>query len=369
MNRTKTYLFIILLVLIAAAIFYYQYRVYRIPIPFLLKSTPSGEIMETNGVKHSIPLNELVSGGVPKDGIPSIDNPKFEDIANADQYLKDDGLGLDVEVNGKHRFYSHQILVWHEIVNEHFDGKPLLITFCPLCFTGVVFEPIINNEPVAFGTSGKLYNNNLVMYDRKTDTLWSQAKGEAIVGELTGQKLVRYPSLTISWNDFKRAYPEGQVLSRKTGAVRDYTRNPYGTYFEDQDVFFPLSNIDPRLPNKVIIYGIRTEQEQSAYTYEDVKNENVINDTVGGVELLVIFDQDLKAVRGFNRIVNEETLTFLLDDGELIDRETESVWSFEGNALSGPMKGTQLEVKILENSFWFSWAATFPQTKLYSPNQ
>lgn len=321
----------------------------------------------TNGVKHSIPLNEIVGGGPPKDGIPSIDNPKFESVRSADQYLDDDGFGLAVEVNGKHRFYPYQVIVWHEIVNDNFNGKPLLVTYCPLCFTGIVFEPTVKGESVEFGTSGKLYNSNLLMYDRKTDSLWSQALGEAVVGEMTGTELVHYPALTTSWREWKDAHPDSEVLSRNTGALRDYTRDPYGSYYTNPSIWFPLSNTDSRLPSKELIFGIRVGDARKAYAEKDVIDKKVINDEVGGTSVLALFDSDLSAIRIFNRTVNGQVLTFELKDGELVDITTESTWSFDGKATSGSLQGSQLDVIVHENSFWFSWAASFPETELYQP--
>jgi len=142
------------------------------------------KIAITDGVRHSIPLDEILSGGPPKDGIPSIDKPKFISIRDADEWLKEENeLGLALQIDGVKRFYPYRILVGHEIVNDIINGKRVLITYCPLCFTGIVFDPLIHvfsktsareqSERVEFGVSGKLWNSNLLMYDRKTDTLWS----------------------------------------------------------------------------------------------------------------------------------------------------------------------------------------------------
>jgi len=146
------------------------------------------EIMVTNDVKHSVDLDEILGGGPPKDGIPSIDDPKFISIAKAD-FINDEEPGIAVSISGIDRFYPFQILVWHEIVNDTFDGQRVLVTYCPLCLSGIVFDPLVSGERVEFGTSGKLWQSNLVMYDRKTDSYWSQVLGDAIVGEMTGTSL------------------------------------------------------------------------------------------------------------------------------------------------------------------------------------
>lgn len=143
--------------------------------------TSSRAVNVTNGVRHSVPLAEIIGGGPEKDGIPSIDEPKFVSITDA-TFLSDDELGIAVTLRDTAKFYPFQILVWHEIVNDEIEGQRILVTYCPLCRSGIVFDPLVSGERVEFGTSGKLWNSNLVMYDRKTDSLWSQILGEAIVG-------------------------------------------------------------------------------------------------------------------------------------------------------------------------------------------
>src|SRR3989338_6595812 len=151
------------------------------------------KIQTTNGVKHIVPLDKIKSGGPPKDGIPSIDNPKFV-TASEVTFVTDNDLVIGLDINGEKKAYPLFILVWHEIVNDNVRGVPVAVTYCPLCFTNQVFERIIDGKVTEFGTSGKLYNSNLVMYDRNTDSQWSQALGMAITGEMTGQTLKRIRS-------------------------------------------------------------------------------------------------------------------------------------------------------------------------------
>ncbi|MBI4160268.1 DUF3179 domain-containing protein, partial [Candidatus Wolfebacteria bacterium] len=186
------------------------------------------KIMITSGVKHSVPLDEIVGGGPPKDGIPSIDRPKFISVGEASEQVSDAEPGLALEIGSVSRFYPFQVLVWHEIVNDTIGGRRILVTYCPLCLSGIVFDPVVNGERVEFGTSGKLWNSNLVMYDRKTESLWSQILGEAIVGEMTGTQLKVLPSDQIRFGDWRKFHPSGEVLSRDTGATRFYGQDPYG---------------------------------------------------------------------------------------------------------------------------------------------
>ena len=181
-----------------------------------------------DGTKYIVHPNKLLSGGPPKDGIPSIDRPKFISAQDANKFLNDNELVLGIDLNGDKKAYSFQILVWHEIVNDIVAGKPVAITYCPLCGTGIAYERTINNEPVEFGVSGLLHNSDLVMYDRKTDTLWGQINGKAIIGELTGMRLKQVPIDTVTWGDWKKLNPDTKVLSRETGFIRSYGRSPYG---------------------------------------------------------------------------------------------------------------------------------------------
>jgi len=150
--------------------------------------TTEFNIMETNGVKHIIPLDKIKGGGPPKDGIPSIDNPVFANVQDS-QFMSDSDTVIGVEINGDVKAYPIFILVWHEIINDNVGGTPVAVTYCPLCYTNQVFERVIDGQEVEFGTSGKLYNSNLLMYDRLTESYWSQALGMAVKGELTGYQL------------------------------------------------------------------------------------------------------------------------------------------------------------------------------------
>ena len=289
------------------------------------------KIMVTDGVKHSIPLEEIISGGPPKDGIPSIDNPKFISVEEANQWLGDDEPGVAFSLGDTHRFYPYQILVWHEIVNDTVQGQRVLITYCPLCLTGFIFDPVVQGERVEFGTSGKLWKSNLVMYDRKTDSLWPQILGEAVVGEMTGTRLKTLPSDQITYGAFKKAHSQGQVLSRDTGAARFYGSNPYGNYF--QPVSFALSLVgsrDTRLPAEAYVFGIVVDGKAKAYFIESVKNQGEVKDTFEGKNFVLKHDKDLDVVRVYEK----------LPDGS--------------------------EVRINPfSSFWFSWAAAYPDSELY----
>lgn len=294
-------------------------------------SRETKQIMVTDGVKHSIPLEEILSGGPPKDGIPSIDDPKFVPVAEASVWLGDSEPGIAFSRGSTHRFYPYQILVWHEIVNDTVEGERILVSYCPLCLTGFVSDPQVLDERVEFGTSGKLWKSNLVMYDRKTDSLWSQVLGEAVVGEMTGTKLKTLPSDQVRYGNWKKQFPDGVVLSRDTGANRFYGSSPYGDYFSVTNLSLSLARpTDTRLPNDAFVFGIVINGKAKAYPTASVTAKGTVEDVVEGERISLRYDKELDAVRMFKQLPNgsEERI----------------------NPISG---------------FWFSWATAHPDTELY----
>ncbi|MBC6439795.1 MAG: DUF3179 domain-containing protein [Rhodospirillales bacterium] len=184
---------------------------------------------DTDFENTSIDLDEILSGGPPKDGIPSIDDPIFVPVSEMDDLPGIEPI-ISVKVGGEARAYPLRILLWHEIVNDTVAGIPLTITFCPLCNTGIVFERTIDGVVYDFGTTGKLRNSDLVMYDRQTESWWQQFTGRAIVGDMNGARLVAYPSRLESFDRFKERHPDGMVQIPNNERARQYGTNPYIGY-------------------------------------------------------------------------------------------------------------------------------------------
>ncbi|RNJ79141.1 MAG: DUF3179 domain-containing protein [Nitrosopumilus sp. H8] len=320
------------------------------------------KIMTTDGVKHSIPLEKIRGGGPPKDGIPSIDRPVF---ASADaQFVSDSDTVIGLDINGEARAYPLFILVWHEIVNDEVGGVPVSVTYCPLCYTNQVFKRVIDGQTVEFGTSGKLYNSNLLMYDRLTESYWSQALGEAVKGELTGRSLELVPFDVITWGDWKTMYPDTLVLTTETGHVRSYATDPYGDYYTEPRLFFPVEHRDDRLHQKEIIIGFHLGDVYKAYRQADIEAESVINDSVGGVPLVLasMYEQNMRV---FERTVDGKILDFDDTGGAMVDSQTGSEWNYDGLAVSGDYIGEQLRRMPIQPGFWFEWVAFHPGTQLY----
>jgi len=286
-------------------------------------------ISTTNGVKHSIPLNEILSGGPGKDGIPSIDTPKFISVREAESFLDDSDPGIGLTVGGESRFYPYRILVWHEIANDTIAGEPVLVTYCPLCATGIVFDRTVNGAAQEFGVSGRLWQSNLLMYNRAgtedNESLWSQVLGEAVVGVNTGEKLAIIPSDISRWGEWRAAHPDTKALSRDTGALRDYGRDPYGDYYTSESVSFGASFRDTRLHPKALVHGIEINGTYKAYEDEALKKESgEIKDSFAGTTVVIT-----KTASGGVR------------------------FEADGAALSS-IPG-----------FWFSWLAVHPETELF----
>ena len=338
----------------------------------------------TNWELHSVSYDEFLSGGPPRDGIPSIDDPAFVSIAEADEWLVGVEPVVALEINGDARAYPLQILTWHEIVNDEVGGRPVIVTFCPLCNAAIVFDRTVDGVPSEFGVSGLLRNSDMIMYDRNGENLWQQFLGEAIVGDATGTRLEFLPSLLISYDDFKGSYPEGVVLSNATGFGRRYGQNPYVGYDRaGSNPFLFDGVIDGRLTatERVIALTVEDVGEDVAYPYSVLSEMGAVNDNRGGQDI-VIFHQfgtasaldaaaiaagkDVGAAVVFSRMVDGQSLTFEQDEGLFVDAETGTKWNITGLAVEGELVGTQLDPVVHGNHFWFSWAAFKPDTEIYT---
>jgi hypothetical protein len=333
------------------------------PTTVIDSETTGLQIMETNGIKHSIPLDKIKGGGPPKDGIPSIDDPKFAEIQDS-HFMSDSDTVIGLEINGEAKAYPIFILVWHEIVNDNVGGVPVSVTYCPLCYTNQVFERIIDGQEVEFGTSGKLYNSNLLMYDRYTESYWSQALGTAVKGELTGYELNLIPFDVITWGDWKKIHPETVVLTTDTGHIRSYATDPYGNYYTEPRIMFPVEHSDDRLHPKEIIIGFNQDDVFKAYKQNDIESKIIINDSIGNTPVMLtsLYSENSRA---FVRIIDGDVLDFVYENGKIFDSQTNSEWDYDGLSISGTYQGEQLERLPIEPGFWFEWVAFHPQTLVF----
>ncbi len=337
--------------------------------------------LKTDLTKSLVPLEEIIPGGPPPDGIPAIDRPVFIPPAAAAAWLRPQEPVLALEVNGDARAYPLQLLLWHEIVNDTVGGKPVVVTYCPLCNSGLVFDRVVEGTMLDFGTSGKLYKSDLVMYDRQSHSLWAQMEGRAIVGERAGTRLKLIPANTVAFDDWKAAHPGGKVLSRDTGHRRSYGVNPYEAY--DQPNLSPFlftGRRDPRRPPKERVVGVTIAGASRAYPWPVLATQHVVRDELGGERLVVLYqpgalsalDQSriaesraIGATGVFSPVVAGRALTFEPAADGFRDRETGTIWNLVGQAIKGSMAGQRLRAIPHVDAFWFAWAAFNPSTSIY----
>jgi hypothetical protein len=308
-----------------------------------------------------------LSTGAPKDAIPALTNPKFIPASKA-EYLKDSDIVLGVSFNKQKKAYPLRIMVWHEIVNDNIGNKPILITYCPLCGTGIGYERVIKGKVYEFGVSGKLYNSDLVMYDRITNSLWSEILGEAIAGELTGTKLIHFPLMQTTWQNWKNLHPDSLVLSKDTGYARDYANLPYQGYEESERIMFPVGHTDTRFSPKERVLGLSFQGVHKAYPFSKLAKAKVINDKIEKEPILILFDNQSETALIYKRKVGGVELRFTLAKEEgffVTDDKTGSLWNIQGKAVQGKMKEKKLEPIPAFYAYWFAWVAFYPETLVY----
>ena len=332
-----------------------------------------------------IDLDHLVSGGPPPDGIPPIDHPTFQPADQVD-WLEDREPLLSLTVGGETRGYPLQVMTWHEIVNDTIDGTPVTVTYCPLCNSGVAFHRKVGERLLDFGTSGMLYADNLVMYDRQTESLWPQLTGQAAVGVLTGTELEAIPIGVVGWDQFRTGHPGALVLTRDTGFDRDYGRNPYVGYDEPDGglLVTPPGGTDNRLPVKERVIGIRIGDDALAVLRSQVAGEGVLEVGVGGRDLVLwhlpgqasaldteqIPDgKDIGTIAVFEPRVDGRELTWRRHGDVFVDDQTGSEWNVLGESTAGPLRGTRLQRQRHLDTYWFAWVAFQPTTTLHPARQ
>jgi len=290
----------------------------------------------------------VVSGGVPKDGIPAIDDPTFAD--RAPDLLAPDDPVFGVTRDGEAKAYPQYILVHHEIVNDTIAADPVAVTYCPLTGTAQGFE----RGPVEFGVSGRLVNSNLTMYDRGTDSWWPQMLATAIKGPLTGESLREFRVTWTTWNRWSSANPETTVLTEDTGFSRRYGVDPYGQYNEKRGyysstrtLFEPLQG-DSRAHPKAIVIGTRTETGALAFDKETLLRQRVLTGHIDDTPYVAVADTDLAT--GYVYANPESATVEVSDDGYTLDGTTHDADSLP------------LDRSLAFDAMWFAWAGFYPRS-------
>ena len=340
-------------------------------ILFLVFGTLSITACKKNKVSKewAIPKDEVLDGGPGKDGIPSVDDPIFITAATA-TYLNETDLVLGYVSGNVAKAYPHAILNWHEIINDNANGDNIAIIYCPLTGTGIGWSRELNGETTTFGVSGFLYNSNIIPYDRKTDSNWSQLRMDCVNGELSGTEAETYQLVETTWETWKEMYPSTTVVSEETGVNRNYSEYPYGDYRTNHsNLNFPVSNSDGRLPNKQRVLGVLVNDKAKAYSLTDFgDNVTVIEDLFNTIPLVAAGSSADNFIVAFDRRISGVELDFepVQDSLPIILKDNEgNRWDVFGNALSGPRTGQKLIQLESMMGYWFSYAAFYPGLELY----
>ncbi len=281
---------------------------------------------ELNGAL--IPVKDIMRGGPPRDGIPSIDNPKFQPLSTYEEF-NDKTSVLGVYHNGVAKAYPINIMDWHEVVNDDFNGSPVVVTYCPLCGSGIAFKADIDQgKAVEFGVSGLLYNSDVLLYDRATESLWSQIMGQAVSGPLKGQELEPLITQRTTLRAWKKLYPQTLVLTTETGFHRNYQNSPYGNYEGENRTYFPVNNQDDRMHKKEWVIGVENNGSYKAYPIDHLSKlpGQKLTDKLGGETIEISWDRDVQ-----NILVK--------------------------NSSGKELPGLQM--------FWFAWVAFNPETEIF----
>jgi len=291
---------------------------------------PAAQAQKRNGFDLSdaaVPVDEIRRTGVRRDGIPSIDEPKFV-LAETADYLRDDDRVIGVYRNGLAKAYPIRIMDHHEVVNDEFGGEAIVVTYCPLCYTGMVFSAQASDFGLKFGVSGLLYNSDVLLYDRLTGSLWSQILSKAITGPLKGMQLPAVAASHTTWRNWRERHPATTVLSTDTGFRRNYRKSPYLEYARSRALMFPVKERNEQYRNKALVLGIRLGTTSRAYPFDELRKNgaSVFEDVIAGQQVTV----DWSERDDFGRI---------LDAG-----------------------GNELPTVI---AYWFAWYAFHPDTEVF----
>ncbi len=278
--------------------------------------------------RHSVPLEQIVDGGPGKDGIPAILRPQFVRASEA-SFLADRDRVLGLAQGSEIKAYPVKILTWHEIVNDTINGRRVMVTYCPLCGSGLAFDATVRGRPHTFGVSGLLYQSNVLLYDHQTESLWSQLGMKAVTGPLMGEKLTPMPLEHITWGEWRAAHPGTLVLSTQTGSWRNYDRDPYEGYEDTREIFFDVSHYDARYHPKEWVIGVERNGIAKAYPFTELqKTESPLHDRIGTDAIIVRFD---------------------------LQHRSASVTDAQGQPVPS--------VK----TYWFAWHTFHPDSELFAP--
>ena len=319
--------------------------------------------------KWSIPVDQVIDAGPGRNGIPSLQSPKF--IKASETTLRDDKLILGVRYKGETKAYPHNILDWHEVVNDIYDTDRLVLSYCPLTGSGMLWKSGSFSSDPTWGVSGLLYNSNLILFDRDTQSNWSQMLEQSVQGDRRSETPQKLKTIETTWGAWKSMYPDTLILSEQTGFERDYSRYPYRSFRTNEGLIFPVSQIDRRLPLKTRVTGIRAS-DQSSRVYQINQFSSgiqVINTTFKEQPIVVIGSSDKQFATIYSAKTQDGTLQVfeaLQDQLPAIMRDQEgNLWDVFGRAIAGSRSGEELAKTESYTAYWYAWAAFFPNAEIY----
>ena len=320
-------------------------------------NSPNGEWL--------VPVSEIKDGGPGKDGIPSLDYPDFIDL-DLVNFLTEDELVIGIIKDGQAYAYPHMILDWHEIVNDGLNSNPITISYCPLTGTAFGWKSFTNGSRTTFGVSGLLYNANLILYDRNTNSNWSQLRLECINGDLITETPSLVNIVETNWSTWQLLYPDSKVLSLATGLFRDYGTYPYGDYKTDHSYFiFPVSPLNNALPSKKRVFAIINDGQAKVYQFEDFKNGKALVDTFNGKQFLIVGNENI--INAFELPPNQQQRSYHYDfrGSEAFFNDNDgNVYSVFGATIQGSTNN-DLTPAVSVNSYWFAIAVFYPDPIIF----
>ncbi len=310
-----------------------------------------------------VPKNQVLDGGPGKDGIPSIDAPQFTRASEV-SFIPDDDLVLVMRVKDQIKAYPHDILDWHEIVNDQLNGTLYAVTYCPLTGTGIAWDRQVQGQETTFGVSGLLYNSNLMPYDRYTESTWSQQRLDCVHGTLLGSPARTYTMIETSFRTFKAAYPSADVLNVQTGFDREYGEYPYGRYLQHNELLFPVTTKDNRLPLKERTLGVILRNDSKrVYQFGSFDGLEMLRDTLGETAILVVKDRTRNFLVAF--VEGDRKLELIVDSFPAILKDgNQNTYDFTGAVVSNVTDPGFLSLPTQFMGYWFSWGTFYPGIEL-----
>ncbi len=317
-----------------------------------------------------LPTNAVFDGGPGKDGIPAVDAPVFSS-AEEIQFMDEGDLIIGIREGEEIKGYPHLIMDWHEIVNDRVGDESVAITYCPLTGTAIGWDRFIGGQETTFGVSGLLYNNNLIPFDRATDSNWSQMLLKSVNGDLIGQGVETYSLLETTWATWKKMFPGSKVMNLNTGFSRQYGVYPYGDYRTNNDfLLFPLTQDDTRFPRKERGMGVIVDEVARYYRFQDFSNQRIVlkEDRINGIDLLIVGSSSENFLVAFEIPLRSEIVSFeaIQEGGQVVFQDNiGNEYDVFGYVIRGPNAGFRLGQPPHFIGYWFSWGAFYPDVTVY----